>query len=194
MIDAGPLPATDPPTEIRVGPGGWRVERAGAFPEEELRRRAALQIVFVCTGNTCRSPLAEALCKAALARRLGCPPEELPARGFDILSAGVAAYEGCPASPEAVAVAAELGADLRSHRSRAVSPELLVGADLLVAVGRSHREILRAVLGAEGGKVRLLCEDADVPDPIGGDREVYRACARTIADQVERLVSEWHSQ
>ena len=71
----------------------------------------------MCTGNTCRSPLAEALAKKVLADRLGCTADELPGRGFWVLSAGVSAYGGGPASEESVTVAAEFGADLSGHRA-----------------------------------------------------------------------------
>src|SRR5262245_38556117 len=105
-------------TTVRVEPAGWSVVRPGALSEEELRRRAALLIVFVCTGNTCRSPLAEGLFKKRLADRLGCAVAELPARGYLVASAGLAAGPGMPAAAEAIDVALAAGADLAAHQSQ----------------------------------------------------------------------------
>src|SRR5271156_1870643 len=95
----------------------WQsVADPGAVPGEEPARRTVCTIVFVCTGNTCRSPMAEALFKKLLAERLGCTVEELPARGFSVLSAGLAAMMGGEAAEEAIEVVREYGADLTHHR------------------------------------------------------------------------------
>ena len=72
----------------------WRIEQPGVWDADELARLAARWTVFVCTGNTCRSPMAEALCKALLCERLGCTADELTARGYVVLSAGIVAGRG----------------------------------------------------------------------------------------------------
>jgi protein-tyrosine-phosphatase len=154
--------------------------------------RPGRSVLFVCTGNTCRSPLAEALCKRMLADRLGCDPVELEARGFVIRSAGVAALPGDPASPAAVEAAREFGADLSGHTSRPVNPELLAAANQVVAMTRSHAAALAMRFPGVGPVPDLLCgPDDDLGDPIGGDLELYRACARTIRDHLQRLVADW---
>ena len=190
-IDEGPLAAPGPTTRVRVEGNAWSVERPGVVAAEDVHRAAACVVVFVCTGNTCRSPMAEAVCKKMLADRLGCPVEELPARGFWVLSAGVSAMRGDFAAPEAVATAQELGGDLSQHRSRAVSADLLELADYVVAMTGGH---LRALHDRFPGLVRgarLLCgEEGDLADPIGGGPEVYRACAGTIVRHLERFVAE----
>src|SRR5205085_412340 len=112
------------PTVVRLDGDAWAVRSAGAVSEDLLRRQSACLVVFLCTGNTCRSPLAEALCKRRLADRLGCPPEELSARGVHVLSAGLAAMLGGSAAPEAVTVARSFGADLANHRSRPLTADL----------------------------------------------------------------------
>lgn len=162
---------------------------AGAPPAPTAGRRS---ILFVCTGNTCRSPLAEALCKRALADRLGCEPHELEARGFVVRSAGVAAYHGDGPAETAVHAAAEHGADLGGHRSRPVDLDLLADATDVVTMTRTHAAMLAYRFPGVGPEPVLLCgPDEDLPDPIGGDLEVYRACTRVILGRLERLVPGW---
>jgi protein-tyrosine phosphatase len=190
-VNAGERPLGFPTTVVRADETGWRITEPGALEQDEIERLAARIVLFVCTGNTCRSPLAEALAKKLLADRLGCPVAELPARGFWILSAGVAAYSGDHASTESLRVAEEFGADLASHASRPVNPQLLLAADDVIAMTASHLHALAARYPGIAPGARLLCGDEDLDDPIGADTEVYRECARTIIRHLERLLPEW---
>ncbi|MBM3983502.1 MAG: hypothetical protein FJ304_25175, partial [Planctomycetes bacterium] len=187
----GGLRAVATPTVVRATDAGYVVTEPGAVPAREIESLAARIVLFVCTGNTCRSPLAEALAKKALADRLGCTVADLPGRGFWVLSAGVAAYGGGPASEESVAVAAEFGADLGAHASRPLNPQLLLAADDVIAMTHAHLHALAARFPDLGPAPRLLCGDADLDDPIGAGAEVYRACARTIARHLDGFLSEW---
>ena len=190
--DGGERPAEPRPTEVLATAAGWEVVRPGAMGRDELEKLSARMVLFVCTGNTCRSPLAEGLAKVLLAERLGCRAEELPARGFWLLSAGVATYGGGPATPESVEAGAELGADLRAHRSRPVNPPLLAAADEVIAMTRGHADALAYRFPGVGPAARLLCpEGTDVDDPIGAGPEVYRACAQTIRDHLGRFIGGW---
>jgi protein-tyrosine phosphatase len=148
-------------------------------------------VLFVCTGNTCRSPLAEVLCKKLLADRLGVPAADLPARGFTVRSAGVSAFHGDAASPDAVEVAARWGADLAGHRSRPVNPELLAAATDVVAMTAGHVAVLAMRYPGYGPAPVVLGGADDVPDPIGGDRADYEACASMIAAHLNRMIAEW---
>ena len=148
-------------------------------------------IVFVCTGNTCRSPLAESLCRFKLAQALGCSPGELEAKGYRVVSAGVMAFPGDPATPQAVLVAEEIGAPLAQHLSQPLSPELLNGATDVFAMTEMHLMVLVSRFGRVGPEPKLLCGREDLPDPIGGDLEEYRACARVIASHLDRLIPGW---
>jgi protein-tyrosine phosphatase len=192
VIDDGPSPYGPGPTLVRVNGEGWQLARAGAVPAAALEQLSPCRIVFVCTGNTCRSPLAEVLCKKLLAERLACAPEDLPARGFEVSSAGLAALPGGPAAPEAVEAAQELGADLTGHRSQPLTADVVARADYLLAMTRSHVRALSAQVAGLGPEPRLLADDGqDLPDPIGCDRAVYRECALAILRHLEQWLPEF---
>jgi protein-tyrosine phosphatase len=190
-IAAGELPPQGPVTVVTAHERGYDVTQAGLLPTDEIEQLAARMLLFVCTGNTCRSPLAEGLARKLLADRLGCRPEDLPRRGFWVLSAGVAAGYGSPASEEAIAVAQEWGVDLSGHRSRPINPALLAAADDIIAMTRGHALALQTRYPGVGKVPQLLCGEADLDDPIGASLEVYRNCARTIVAQLERFLPEW---
>jgi protein-tyrosine-phosphatase len=127
--------------------------------------------VLVCTGNTCRSPLAEALLRLALFER--------GITDIEVTSAGTGAWEGAPASEGAYLVGLENGLDLSGHRARLVTSEMVSTSDLILTMARHHRARMLE-LGAEG-RVQLLGEfagrtgaAAEVADPFGEDLEVYR--------------------
>ena len=192
-VSAGEL-AVNRPTVVRCDDSGWSIMEEGAFSADEIQRLAARIVLFVCTGNTCRSPLAEGLARKLLADRLGCSQDDLPARGYWMLSAGVAAFGGSPASEESADVAAEFGADIVSHRSRPVNPQLLAAADDIIAMTRGHAYSLAANFPEIGPPPKLLCGEEDLDDPIGSSLDVYRACAQTIQQHLERYIAEWMGQ
>ena len=165
---------------------GDRTDPGGAGRPDEV---AAFRLLFVCTGNTCRSPMAE-----AIARR------EIDDRGWrhvEVASAGVSAYPGSPASQEAVEVARERGLDLANHRSRPLSAEEVEAADVILVMAPHHLDAVRRLGGEEKGALLTLfaageegdgAEGRGVPDPIGGTREEYAATFRRIEELVTGAV------
>ncbi|HET7463174.1 MAG TPA: low molecular weight protein arginine phosphatase [Longimicrobium sp.] len=134
-------------------------------------RTTTFNILFVCTGNTCRSPLAEGIARAEIRRRGW--------KNVEVGSAGLAATDGSPASAEAVTVAGRAGIDLERHRSRPLTPRLVDWADLILGMGASHVTALDR-MGA-GERATTLGDFAagaeqegrSVADPYGQGEAVY---------------------
>lgn len=141
-------------------------------------------IIVVCTGNTCRSPMAEALLK-----------EKVTKAGFEgkinVSSAGLAAGASCPASRGAYTVMKGWGLDLDSHRSQQLTPQNIITADLILTMTQGHKEAILAFLPQGRHKIFTLPEYAGVPgdvaDPFGGDTGTYAKCADQIAGLVDKV-------
>ena len=139
-------------------------------------------LVFVCTGNTCRSPMAECLARAMLTRRE-------PREAWTVLSAGVYALSGAPASEGARRAMERRGLTLEGHRSRAVTRVLLDHAALVVGMGPGHIAQLRAMYPDCQTPMRAF-DDPPISDPYGGDDAAYERAARDLERQLPALLDE----
>lgn len=179
------------PTEIHVSGDRWEIVTTGALASTDVKHMMAQRILFVCTGNTCRSPIAEAMFRALLAERLACEAGELLDRGYDVASAGLAAMSGAPASPESVQLCAERGVDLRAHASQPLTEALLVQADRLYTMTAGHREAILARYPELSDRVEVLSRNGDdVTDPIGCGRSAYEQSFTEITENLRVLVDE----
>ncbi len=147
-------------------------------------------ILFVCTGNTCRSPMAEVICRKMIADRLGCPLNELGDHGVIVMSAGISAMMGARPSPEAVNVVANDGLQLADHESQPLTTQLVRHADLIWTMTRAHRHAIVGQWPEASSRTMVLGGDVDVADPIGGPVEYYERCAEQIKVELTRRVGQ----
>jgi len=197
VVDAGPCRLGESSGVLRVGSGHFELLREGLLPIEDLRRTAGRRIGFCCTGNTCRSPLAEGLALRLIAERLGVSGRDehrsIDAFGFQVRSFGTSAHPGVPASRHTLDVLAKQGIDLADHAATPATPELVEGLDEIYGLTRSHVESLRAMLPPGRGRRIALFDPGgrDIADPIGGSLAVYEDCARAIHEALEARALEW---
>jgi protein-tyrosine-phosphatase len=147
-------------------------------------------ILIVCTGNICRSPMAEGLLKQILI--------EKHLNNVLVRSAGISAGNGLQASLNAVATMAEQGIDITSHRSQPVTSSLIAESDLILVMEEYHRDSILSFAPAASGKVRLLKEydinsvsSMDIQDPMGGPIAAYRYSAKEIKRCLLNFVAEY---
>lgn len=188
ILDGGPTKFGRSSTVVKIEGDHCDVLRSGVIAVSTLKRMANFTALMVCTGNTCRSPMAECLLKKHLAARLGCRIDQLPEFGVNVVSAGVAAYSGQRASGESVHAMARRNLDLSLHESQSVTDTLVSSADLILTMTGSHR---RALLGQwpEAAEKTFTVSGGrhDVSDPIGGSPEMYESCA----SQIDQYLKDW---
>ncbi|HCT64019.1 MAG TPA: hypothetical protein DIC60_01895 [Lachnospiraceae bacterium] len=137
-----------------------------------------MNILFVCTGNTCRSPMAEAIAKSIF-------PEDK----YNIMSAGLSVTENEPASENAILAAKKLGFDLKEHRATQITQNLVKEADIIFAMTIGHKQAIANAFNSLGVPVFTLAEYAghgeeDIIDPYGCDLEIYEKCITKLKQYI----------
>jgi L-threonylcarbamoyladenylate synthase len=188
ILDAGKTTLATSSTVVKAHNASIQILRAGPVSEKEILEKSTVQILFVCTGNSCRSPMAQAIFAHSLAEKLRCTIDKLPQMGYKITSAGTMQIAGMPASCQAVEVCAARGIDISQHKSTAVDQELIESSDIVLAMTKRHIAELADFWPEHKHKYRLLAQDADIADPIGWGRDVYEKCAQNIKDAVDKII------
>lgn len=190
LLDAGPCKYKKSSTVVKIGKKGLEILRPGVYSQTDLEVMSEVKFLFVCTGNTCRSPMAEGMFCKYLAEKLQCKVDHLDKMGYKVFSAGMMDMAGSPASAEAVAACAAKGIDIKAHKSRTLTRQLVEESDFIFAMGRMHCERVTALSPEAADKCVLLAGEKEIPDPIGQPQEVFNDCAGLIEKAVKERISE----
>ncbi len=186
ILDGGECKYKKSSTVVKMAAGEPVILREGVYTGKDIAEMSLIRILFVCAGNTCRSPMAAAFCRKKLCGKLNCTVDETEARGYKITSAGLAAGAGMPASDEAIGICARKGIDLSGHRNLPLTCAEAEASDYIFAMSESHREQILEICPAASQKCLLLDAGGEIGDPIGAGVDVYDKCAK----QIENALAE----
>ena len=190
VFDAGPTRFSKPSTLVRIRENSYEIVREGIYDGRIIDRLLRTTILFVCSGNTCRSPMAEGIARKFLADRLSTSPEDLEKKGISVISAGSYAMPGARATAPAVEALRAMGVDLSRHRSKPLSVELIHQADVIFTMSENHARAVESLVPAAAEKVTNLDPESDIEDPIGGDLSLYSEVAQRIKGLIEQRLAQ----
>jgi len=185
ILDDGPTLHQKNSTTIQLSLNGQiEVSSDGVLSERDVLANLERTILFVCTGNTCRSPMAKAIAEDILAKQ---EPQGITTH---IDSAGIAAGEGIPATDEAIKVLKGMKIDLKNHQSKILTLAMIDQAELIYTMTPSHAQAVMTMAPNSVHKVFVLDEHGGVPDPIGQSIEVYQQTADRLSELIARRFEE----
>ncbi|GAA4435350.1 MULTISPECIES: L-threonylcarbamoyladenylate synthase [Bremerella] len=191
ILDDGKCRYGQPSSVVKVEGNHFQMLRQGVVSESVLNHLSSYFVLFVCTGNTCRSPMAEVIMQKHLADKVGTTIDQLDQKGILVASAGIAAYPGGRAAPEAIHILSERSLDLAPHASQPLSDRLVEQADLILTMTAGHRDAILARWPDARDRVQTLsCDGRDIADPIGGSEDVYRQCLEQIESEIKLRVKD----
>lgn len=189
LLDGGPCKYKKSSTVVKIGKKELEILREGVYPKEKLEAMSKVKFLFICTGNTCRSPMAEGMFRNFLAEKLQCKVDQLDKIGYKISSAGLMDMAGSPASEEAIAACAAKGIDIKAHKSKTLTRQLVEESDFIFAMTRMHCERVTDIEPGAADKCILLGGNKEVPDPMGRPQEFFNDCAGLIEEAVKERIS-----
>jgi tRNA threonylcarbamoyl adenosine modification protein (Sua5/YciO/YrdC/YwlC family) len=190
-VDGGPTRSGVASSIVEVHGNEWSIRRTGSVDARTIARLARSEILFVCTGNSCRSPMAQHMFCHMLRERLGMTVAELEAAGYVCVSAGTFAGGGTAMSDGTATELARRGIDPGLHRSQPLTIELIQRAERIYCMSEEHRSTVLQLAPSAEPRVELLDPSHPVPDPVGGDAEAYRVCAEQIERALEARLREF---